>query len=126
MLQHRLVAIALWASILLPFGSPYVGAASTSDLPACCRNNGKHHCAMSARMGNLEEPGEGRFRSAPENCPFRPMRLGTMAPQLAQPLQPLQFHAGLEQYPSGTGHIEGLAPACPSRSHLKRGPPALA
>jgi hypothetical protein len=80
---------------------------------------------MSARLSNPEDQAESRFRGALEKCPYRPMRLGTVAPQLAQPLRALQFHTEFERYPASTGHVAGPAPACRPSSHLKRGPPAL-
>ena len=119
----RFVVFALWASLLLPFGSTYLGADSSSNLPACCRNDGKHHCAMAARLSNLQDQRESRFRGALEKCPYRPMRLGTVVPQLAQPSRPLQFHNECERYLARTAHFDGPALACQSRSHLKRGPP---
>jgi len=122
---HSFVAVALWVSILLPLSSPYLSAYSTSNLPACCRADGKHHCAMSARLGNPQDQRESRFRDAPEKCPYRSMRFGAVAPQLAQPSRALEFRVDFERSSASAGHIECPAPACQSRSHLKRGPPDL-
>jgi hypothetical protein len=44
-------------------------------LPACCRRDGAHHCAMSARMATLMAAAERDGRtsvSAPDTCPYYP------------------------------------------------------
>jgi len=49
-LLRRLLSIFLVAMFGLPLVSPLLAltAKSESNLPACCRRSGQHHCMMSA------------------------------------------------------------------------------
>src|SRR6185369_1664559 len=40
------------------------------DLPACCRRDGKHHCAMMM-MVDEQTTSDHQFASVPDQCPFR-------------------------------------------------------
>jgi len=56
-----LLIALLWFGIALPLLQ-----AQPNALPACCRRNGKHHCAMSVKGGG--------FRAIAPNCPYRGFR----------------------------------------------------
>ena len=51
-----------------------VGASDDAGLPACCRRNGAHHCAMSAAMRAWMFKADSRTPgfTAPAHCPFYP------------------------------------------------------
>jgi hypothetical protein len=53
-----LLLVVYWFGFALLFVQAQPGA-----IPACCRREGKHHCAMS-----LDRDG---FRAAASNCPWR-------------------------------------------------------
>ena len=77
-------AIVVCIALLLPFSAPYLGLNSTSNLPPCCRVNGKHHCAMMARLDAADQRGESRFRAAIEACPYRSQPLAGQQATRAQ------------------------------------------
>jgi len=60
-LSSLLLAL-ICAGVLLPFlqGSP-------TDVPACCRRDGKHHC--------MRRSGADGFKSAAMVCPYRSLRV---------------------------------------------------
>jgi hypothetical protein len=54
---------------------PLMAALPDSDdaqLPACCRREGAHHCAMAAAMAAMQSDGQGASFSAPLTCPYFP------------------------------------------------------
>jgi len=119
--MRRILAIAL----LIAFGSPLVLPAlasptdTQSNLPACCRRNGAHHCT-GLMPGATNGPA---FKAPP--CPIypspaTPLRLTAAA--LAAPPAPsaelLKIFAPLASSQS-RAHS-----SVPSSNH-KRGPPAL-
>jgi hypothetical protein len=48
---------------------PAVVARTDSQLPECCRRDGKHRCSLGQTSG---QPSGFEFRSIPERCPFFP------------------------------------------------------
>ena len=60
--MRRGVSIAVLLLLLTITLAP-LAQATGSSLPACCRADGKHHCAMM--------PGGDGFQSVPLNCPYR-------------------------------------------------------
>lgn len=118
---------ALAAVLVLVFSFPLIAPAFASqveeaNLPACCRRDGKHHCAMSMTLGSVPS----RYAVVGEKCPF---------PLLARPalMLPHAFAA------PGPGAMAALAKG-PSlmvrqaeagyrvsleRARHKRGPPSF-
>jgi hypothetical protein len=123
--MRRILAIAL----LIAFGFPLVAPAfaATADpeasLPACCRSNGKHHCAMMHMM-LMAAYSSPSFNAPP--CPFYP------AAAIPQRLVPASINA---QVTLAVAQLRAPAPpaAAPRRAvltllasaNLKRGPPTL-
>lgn len=56
--------LLLWGCV-----APALLVASDADLPACCRDKGKHHCAMMAAY--LKNDGSPSLRSQAPSCPYR-------------------------------------------------------
>ena len=112
----------LWAIFLLTFLgvsliSPAVSADSDSNLPACCRRFGKHHCSVSVN------PSSGpTVRSAV--CPSFP---GAAAPGIVRGAFGLILTASLfflfVSRPLPANVVRGAAWAFLGGSHRKRGPP---
>jgi hypothetical protein len=117
--------------LILVFGlgplSATLQAKDESYLPACCRRNGAHHCAMAVQMARMLAPLSRDTRPAftvPLTCPYYPG---------ARPLLITAIHALVTapaSLPSAITRALALAPgrtlslSNPSRSHSGRGPPA--
>jgi hypothetical protein len=64
----RVVANLLLAVFSLGLITPAFASLAESNLPACCRRAGIHHCSMSA-SANTPTNGVG-FSAAKQKCPF--------------------------------------------------------
>ena len=127
LMWRRAAAVALCAFLMAPLCRPLLTGDGESDLPPCCRRDGKHHCAMTARYLALRQrwPSEPRFRSAPEPCPYRWALFAPRAPHPLGSPRSLAFYAAVESHPAILTHVEAFGRVSQSRSHFKRGPPAL-
>jgi len=120
--MRRVLAITL----LIAFGSPLVIPllASTpnpqSNLPACCRRNGLHHCAGMAATTSTGDPALKASPCANYPSPGTPLRLVTAA--LAAPVGPA---ATLLRTSSRLAVARPRAHTSISSSNQKRGPPTL-
>ena len=96
-----------------------------AGLPACCRRNGKHHCAMSAEQrGRMASHGP-QFRAPVESCAYCPVRMMAYhSPTLAAPVAQAVF-AGVASQPAGTAQAESMWRVARERSRGKRGPPIV-
>ena len=65
LLMRRALATLLLVLFCFGLGSPFLQA-QPNAVPACCRRDGKHHCAMSPK-------GDG-FRAIAPTCPYRSFR----------------------------------------------------
>lgn len=116
-----------WISILMALvmgAGPLAAALPAGDgvrLPACCRKNGAHHCAMALMMGKMESPVPAF--SAPAVCPAYPGSVPAVVTAnhaLAVTQAPMpQLSPAAAESPSSFETI----PSAPSRSHAGRGPP---
>jgi len=121
----------VWAAILVVlFSYPLIAPAFASgpddaQLPACCRRNGKHHCAMmmeEMELGQLSS----RFVTVQETCPYAPFaRCPLMLPHSFTP----PARRGFAQLTQGPALIVRAAEAgyriSADRTRHKRGPPRL-
>jgi hypothetical protein len=113
--------------LLLLFSLSLIGqvafADAGSNLPACCRRLGAHHCAMG--HPGATSPGGSLFQDAGRKCPSFP----------SAPAVPVHSHAGLPpagqsvflsafSHPAGTAQAESRCRISFSRSCPKRGPPS--
>jgi len=122
--MRRVCAVIL----LAVFGAPCVVsvllADSASSLPACCRRDGTHHCAMQA--GQMESTSNSELQAAGTKCPVFP-RMGpvsshseTLGVSTARAI-----FAALIQHPSVRPQIEARYRISFSRASQKRGPPVV-
>ncbi len=120
-----------WAAILVVlFSFPLIAPAfasspDDSQLPVCCRRNGKHHCAMQATEvapGNIAS----RFVTVSEKCPYAPFtRCPLMLPHSFAPSASSAV-AGLTQGPALIVRaVEAGYRISADRARHKRGPPRL-
>ena len=96
-------------------------------LPACCRRNGAHHCAMAAMMEHMlahMPPVKGPAFSAPLTCPEYPGPAAVLTPQA----QVLALTTAVS-LPALAACLHTPAPRLavalsnPIRPHSGRGPP---
>jgi hypothetical protein len=67
--MRRALAMLLLTLFSLPLIAPaFASSPDDSQLPACCRRGGKHHCAMGMEMGGIPS----RFHVVSEKCPYSP------------------------------------------------------
>jgi len=120
-----------WAAILMVlFSYPLIAPAlasgpDDSQLPACCRRNGKHHCAMQMadmEMGNIPSG----MVTLSEKCPYAPFaRCPLMLPHSFTP----SARGAIAGPGTGPALIVRAAEAgyriSADRTRHKRGPPPL-
>jgi hypothetical protein len=70
MLMRRAFATILAALFSFELIAPVLLADAASDVPACCRRNGKHHCAMADGSGDASTGPS--LKSLESKCPFFP------------------------------------------------------
>lgn len=120
-----------WAALMvLLFSFPLIAPAlasrpDESRLPACCRRNGKHHCAMQmAEAATANIP--SRLVTLSEKCPYAPFAHGPL--MLPHSFTPAAQRA-LEGPAQGPSRIVRAAEAgyriAADRARHKRGPPLL-
>ena len=126
---RRLLALVLLAVFALPLASPLLalGPGGDAGLPACCRREGKHHCAMTAAERSRLSAGKSAdpaFRTPEIRCPHCPATLQTASRQDLHALPA----AERDLLPPGT-HDHSLAQAvvwrrnARKRTRHNRGPP---
>ncbi len=123
----RAISGFLLAFFLVPLFIPFFNSGSESTLPACCRRDGKHHCAMSAglRQSVLSASSEPVVRDATPPCPYRSRLLMAFISRV------LLVHRASVFSGQGVSHtapsLETSVHALLSeiRSNLQRGPPSL-
>jgi len=124
--MRRVPAILLVFVFSFSLIGPALFADDESNLPACCRRGGHHHCALMDR-DMAETPSSGPAVDALRTrCPFFPNGSVVLphsgaalltacnpvcASLLSQPIVPAQAEAGYR--------------ASLNRAHRKRGPPTL-
>ncbi len=126
---RRLLPILLLAAFLLPMFAPLLafGQSSESQLPACCRRMGKHHCAMTMAEKSQSAMNTAPWWTAPvDRCPYCPASVApghfdeTLASAPAQAI-----YAEMVSHPSGVAQTESKRRIAQDRSRQKRGPPSL-
>lgn len=116
--MRRTLATLLVLVFGLPLVAPaFLSVASRSELPACCRRNGAHHCAMS---GMSVPP---QYRTVSSNCPWYPA--GHL--RLMMPHAVATQSAAVARYVAHPAEVvreaeAGYRISC-ERTRQKRGPP---
>ena len=123
--MRRALAIFLLAVISSPLVAPLLQADTASDLPACCRRDGKHHCAM-ASMADEASSATPAFTQFHPKCPLFP-RVGVLPADsktgLAAATLSLAAMDAVQQYVVyAPGILPRIAPRVPDQ---KRGPPPV-
>ena len=123
---RRLIAISLLAMLGLQFVPPLLALTTRSEtnLPACCRRNGRHHCMMGMAERGQHTSRDPQFTAPPEKCPHGPAAVvvthgNAFAPPLAQAI-----FAGVIAHPAITAQTKSKLRISLNRARQKRGPPA--
>ena len=127
--MRRAPAILLMFLFSFSLIAPALFVAAESNLPACCRRNGSHHCDMAAGMPArdvMDAAPSGLVADAPQlKCPFYPN--GAMLPEIGPALlveSPATNISVGRQIADEAQAEAGYRISLPY-SHRKRGPPAL-
>jgi hypothetical protein len=122
---RRLLAISLLLLFGLPLAAPLFGAAvDEATLPACCRRDGKHHCAMTPAENAAPPSGLGTS-SVREKCPYAPAAPALLLPRSFSPPAETSVIAQLAACPSVAARTETQGRISLDRGRQKRGPPAI-
>jgi len=120
--MRRTLAMLLMALFSFSLISPVVLASDPeSNLPACCRRGGKHHCAMMAMQS--ESPSGPSVQTG--GCPLFPSPGAIPAgPAVSLPGFFQAIFTGLLSYSDFLPSTKTLCLSSYSRAGQKRGPPA--
>ena len=113
---------ALLSAIGFSLIAPGILLDAQSDLPACCRRSGAHHC-----IGNMDEAASNSgisLQAIRQTCPSFAIAAPVCA-NLALPKPSAAVFAELLSHPSIQFQTEARYRVSFGRSHQKRGPPAI-
>lgn len=120
-MMHRFAAIAVLVALSFPLIAPAIIAQANATLPACCRKDGSHHCAMSS-TGNLS--GAAGLQAVRAKCPIYPAAATARSADFqAAPAPAWTFFAAVVSHPAEHAQTEARYRCSFSRSSQKRGPP---
>lgn len=125
---RKLLAITLLALFGLPFASSLLALTPRGDsnLPACCRKNGKHHCMMGMEERRASMGDSPVFHAPIDKCPYAPAALlSGPHPTVAGVPSAQIFFADLVSHPTASAQTESKRRISRDRSRQKRGPPSL-
>jgi hypothetical protein len=124
---RRFFSTLLLLLFMVPLVSPLLSASTVdTNIPICCRRNGKHHCIMAAEFRSSSNNATGTTTlNLHERCPYNLTSLIAISLSFIPDSIPPAIFAGnvsnsepLNQ--TKTRHCLSL-----DRSHQKRGPPFL-
>jgi len=100
--------------------SGWTGKVDESRIPACCRRNGKHHCAMPQDLA----PDGLTTIGSDSTCPWMPNPLASTAPSLSAHIQAAKAPAIFPSEPHIAPAVASAAQMSDRQTQPKRGPPA--
>jgi hypothetical protein len=120
--MRRSVAILLalvfsWILIL-----PAFAGSAESNLPACCRKDGKHHCMMHPESSSASA---AAFVAVGKKCPYFPNSTAAAHVETFTPALNQAVFAGTVWRPTVSPQTEAGYRASHLRSKQKRGPPSF-
>ena len=120
----RASAILLLALFGFALIGPALLADGASSVPACCRKNGTHHCAMNTQ-DQSDDP-DGALQSVRNRCPMFPSSTAAPGHNSAATVRPSSlFFAAIVSHPTAHAQTNAHYRVSFSRSWHKRGPPSL-
>ena len=115
--MRRIMARLLLAVVSFSLIAPALLADEDSNLPACCRRLGEHHCTLGASQG---------ASFIQERCPHFPSgSVALMALGIAAVTPEQAVFAAIVGHPAAHAQTEARYRISFSRAWQKRGPPAL-
>jgi hypothetical protein len=121
----RIVAAALLLIFAGNTALPALFADPESNLPACCRRDGKHHCAMMDMAGMDPDDGGAYWKSTPQRCGQFPKSGASLFVAKSGPSRTAAVGPIVSGHPTVAAQTEVLYRISHSRSREKRGPPSL-
>ncbi len=126
--RTSILTFALLLQLLLPLVSPLfaLGGDDDASLPACCRRNGAHHCAMRMQRQALPANGAPQVDTPYHGCPFLPHAVpaGVHSMQLFSPMDSAALLPPAT-HPASAPQAESQRRIAAERARYKRGPPSL-
>ena len=123
-LVRRVISNCLLLLLLLPLIWPlFAASAAEANLPACCRRQGKHHCAMSAGLAGSADPGGVWFTAAQEKCPCYPTSSAMTHLNFFTSAPDTTVFSNVRGLQTCLAHAEACYRISFDRSRQKRGPP---
>jgi hypothetical protein len=121
----KFIASALLVILACDTTLPALLASPESNLPACCRRDGKHHCAMLEMLDKQQENAGPAWKTVAKKCPLFPRgTVAFFATSFTPP--PVADFAGLLSSASVVkAQTEVLFRISHSRTRQKRGPPSV-
>jgi hypothetical protein len=121
----RFIATALLLILAGDTALPVLLANPESALPACCRRDGKHHCAMMESFEKQEQNAGPSFRTAAGKCPLFPKGTVAYFPGQSTPPPAAAFVGSISSHPVFKAQTEILYRISHGRTRQKRGPPSF-
>jgi len=123
---YRKTAAVLTVVLALAVLMPYVSliAEADADLPACCRGDGEHKCAMrlAMAMARMAEPQGDVYQSIACRCPMQ-KPLSPVGRAAFYPAATATVHFESRSFPALLRQTAIARLVSRARSNLKRGPP---
>jgi hypothetical protein len=118
---RRAFGILLLLLFSLPLIAPALASApDDAQLPACCRRDGKHHCAMNMESGSIPSS----FHVVSARCPYSPFTHGPLMPQHAFAAPADSGFTSLPPEPEpSSAKLKPATASPPIAARHKRGPP---
>ena len=125
--SRKLLAITLLALLGMPLLQPLLAltGASETNLPACCRRHGIHHCWMSMAERSQVISRTPRFLLPIEKCPYYPASIPITSSSYFVPPIAQAIFAELVAYQAIAVRTDSKRRISFHRSHQKRGPPSF-
>lgn len=124
--MRRLISITLLLLFSFPVAAPLfaLGGDAESQLPACCRRHGKHHCMMSVEEMQALLNGH-HFTAVRSRCPLYPKAAVPVPHQKLFFDQSGLVFAEAVSHPAQRRQTEAWAPVALEGARHKRGPPVI-
>lgn len=108
--MHRLLASLLAVLFGFPLITPFLAVSTRADLPACCRREGKHHCALAEMAAGPESHGGVSLTAVRPKCPLYPQAVLLSAVSKDLAVSSLPLMAAPRALPFLRGRAEGQQP----------------
>jgi hypothetical protein len=122
---RRLYLTAVANLLLAVFGfgliAPVLESEPASKLPACCRREGKHHCASASPAPSREVA----LQDASQKCPRFPCFKSVGRQDNCYTPTSASFNAAIPSHPTLFTYLDVQYRMSSNRSHQERGPPSL-